>query len=113
MHHIRILKPYMNDTATSTTIAYLNKTNCNSLPINLPPLAEQQEIVRRVEALLAKADAIEAQYLALKEKINRLPQALLAQAFRGELAPQDPDDEPAAMLLGKIKAGKGKQGVLF
>lgn len=91
----------------------LNTGKIKKWKIDYPPLAEQQEIVRRVEALLAKADAIEAQYLALKEKIERLPQALLAQAFRGELVPQDPDDEPAAVLLGKIKAGKGKQGVLF
>lgn len=89
----------------------LNQKIIKSLPFPDTSLEEQQEIVRRVEALLAKAEAIEAQYLTLKAKIDRLPQALLAQAFRGELVPQDPTDEPAAVLLGKIKAGK--QGVLF
>ena len=46
---------------------------------------EQTEIVRRVEALFAKADAIEERYKSLKEKIEQLPQAILGKAFRGEL----------------------------
>ena len=108
MYHIRTLEAYMNFTATSTTIAYLNKTNCNSLPINLPPLEEQQEIVKQVEALFAQADVLEAQYESLKAKIEKLPQALLAKAFRGELVPQDPTDEPASVLLEKIKAEAAK-----
>ena len=69
----------------------------------VPPLEEQKEIVKKVDVLFAKADAIEAQYLSLKEKIDKLPQALLAKAFRGELVPQDEADEPASLLLEKIQ----------
>lgn len=54
-------------------------------PIPLCSLEEQTEIVRRVEALFSKADAIEAQYKKLKEQIDQLPQAVLAKAFRGEV----------------------------
>ncbi|WP_114778720.1 restriction endonuclease subunit S [Botryobacter ruber] len=83
----------------------------------LMSIEEQKEIVKRVEALFAKADAIEGYYATIKEKIDKLPQALLAKAFRGELVPQDPNDEPASVLLGKIriakagavKLGKGKK----
>ncbi|MFN5982244.1 MAG: restriction endonuclease subunit S [Fluviicola sp.] len=56
-----------------------------NLEIAIPPIEEQTEIVRRIEALFTKADAIEARYKVLKEKIDNLPQAVLAQAFRGEL----------------------------
>ena len=55
----------------------------------------------------------------MKQKIDNLPQVLLAKAFRGKLVPQDPDDEPAAVLLEKIRNEMGelrkkgkKQGVL-
>lgn len=111
------VKSLYNETRGVVGQVNISLSQCREFEIPIPPLAEQQEIVRRVEALLAKADALEAQYLSLKEKIDRLPQALLAQAFRGELVAQDPTDEPAAVLLEKIKgskvSGKGKQGILF
>jgi len=75
---------------------------------SLNPLEEQQEIVQRAEALFAQADVLEAQYEPLKVKIEKVPQALLAKAFRGALVPQDPMDEPASVLLQKIKAEAAK-----
>ncbi|MGE8407944.1 MAG: restriction endonuclease subunit S [Pseudomonas sp.] len=72
--------------------------------IPLPPLDEQTEIVRRVEQLFAFADQLEAKVAAAKTRIDQLTQSILAKAFRGELVPQDPDDEPASVLLERIKA---------
>jgi hypothetical protein len=69
----------------------------------LPPLPEQKEIVRRVERLFALADQIEARYAKAKAQIDRLTPSLLAKAFRGELVPQDPSDEPAEAMLERIK----------
>ena len=66
----------------------LNLEQLKTLPIPVPPHEEQHEIVRRVESLFAKADAIEQQYQKLKDKVDTLPQAILAKAFRGELVPQ-------------------------
>ncbi len=63
----------------------INTGQLKVLEINVPPIQEQTEIVRRVEALFSKADAIEAQYIKLKGQINQLPQAILAKAFRGEV----------------------------
>lgn len=82
----------------------LNGAKIRSLPIPLPPLDEQSEIVRRVEALFALADALEARYQAGRAVVDRLTPALLAKAFRGELVPQDPADEPAEALLARIRA---------
>jgi type I restriction enzyme S subunit len=81
----------------------------------LAPLNEQKEIVRRVEELFAIADRIEAQYRAARARVDRLMQSLLAKAFRGELVPQDPNDEPATALLERIRvqraaAPKPKRG---
>ncbi len=80
--------------------------------IPLPPLAEQQEIVRRVSALFARADAIEARALAALKRVDALAQAVLAKAFRGELVPTEAElarrenrpYESAGELLERIRA---------
>ncbi|WP_181689842.1 restriction endonuclease subunit S [Xanthomonas oryzae] len=71
--------------------------------IRLPSLEEQIEIVRRVEQLFAYADQLEAKVAAAQQRIDALTQSLLAKAFRGELVPQDPTDEPASVLLERIR----------
>lgn len=86
------------------TMEILNLGILKKLPIPLPPLAEQTEIVRRVEQLFAFADQLEAKVAAAKNRIDHLTQSILAKAFRGELVPQDPNDEPASVLLERIKA---------
>ena len=70
----------------------------------LPSLEEQTEIVRRVETLFAFADRFEARLAQAQTAATRLTPALLAKAFRGELVPQDPNDEPAAELLRRLQA---------
>lgn len=69
-----------------------------------PPLAEQAEIAHRVEQLFAFADQLEAKVATAQARIDRLTQSILAKAFRGELVPQDPNDEPASLLLERIQA---------
>jgi type I restriction enzyme, S subunit len=86
----------------------LNCQRVRELPFLLPPLPEQQEIIRRVEELFALADQIEARYQKAKAQVDKLTQSILAKAFRGELVPQDPNDEPASELLKRIKAQKGE-----
>jgi type I restriction enzyme S subunit len=71
--------PYMEQLATSTTIKYLNKSNCNSVPISLPPLAEQERIVKRVEGLLGWCDALETQLKSAEEERGRLVESVLAR----------------------------------
>jgi type I restriction enzyme S subunit len=65
--------------------------------------AEQQEIVRRVEGLFALADQIEARFQKARVQVDKLTPSLLARAFRGHLVPQDPTDEPASVLLKRLK----------
>ena len=77
---------------------------CRALPIPIPPLAEQDEIIRRVEALFKLADRIEAHHAAALAQAQRLTPLTLAKAFRGELVPQDPNGEPASALLDRIAA---------
>jgi type I restriction enzyme S subunit len=82
---------------------HLNVRDIKEFPTPIPPLAEQKEIVRRVEALFKTADALEARYRKAKAHVDKLTQSILAKAFRGELVPQDPNDEPAAALLDRLR----------
>jgi cation transport regulator ChaB len=66
---------------------------------HLPPPA--QDIFR---AIFARADRLEAEAKRARALLDRLESAILAKAFRGELVPQDPDDEPASVLLARIHA---------
>lgn len=95
-------------TSVQKGVAYtgINIEDLRTLPVSLPPLPEQNEIVRRVEALFALADKVQARYDAARARVDRLAPALLAKAFRGELVPQDPDDEPAVQLLQRLRAAK-------
>jgi type I restriction enzyme S subunit len=79
--------------------------------IPVPPIEEQHEIVRRVEALFKLADAIEHRVAAAQARADRLTQSILAKAFRGELVPTEAElarqegreYEPASVLLERIR----------
>jgi len=86
----------------------LNQKEVKSLPVPLPPLAEQQRIAEEVERRLSLVAALEASVEAALGRARRLRQAVLKQAFEGRLVPQDPDDEPASALLAHIRAQREK-----
>lgn len=92
-------------TSKSTSgVNNINAQELQDLPISIPPLDEQTEIVRRVDILFAFADRLEARLKAARTAAQRLTPAVLAKAFRGELVAQDPADEPAAELLQRLAA---------
>ena len=72
----------------------LNLEKIKMWEIDIPPLEEQTEIVRRVKLAFEKLDKIESRYRKAKEYSDKLTQSILNKAFRGELIPQDPNDKP-------------------
>ena len=71
--------------------------------IPLPPLSEQRRIVEKIEELLALVDDLEANKTDLQCYIKQAKSKVLEMAIRGELVPQNPEDEPASALLERIK----------
>ncbi len=83
--------------------ANVNGTKLAAMPIPLPPLAEQRRIVAEVERRLSVIQQTEATVEASLSRAERIRQSILKQAFSGKLVPQDPNDEPASVLLERIR----------
>ena len=77
--------------------------------VPIPSLPEQEQIVAELERHLSVADEIEATIGAELKRAERMRQSILKHAFSGKLVPQDPNDEPASVLLEKIRDAKEEQ----
>jgi type I restriction enzyme S subunit len=92
--------------APATAQKNINLAILDQVVFSVPPLQEQTEIISRAQHLFTLADQLEARLTAARKVFDRLTPALLAKAFRGELVPQDPSDEPASELLARIRAAR-------
>ncbi len=79
------------------------------VPLKLPSLAEQEQIVSLVEERLSLADALETAIEHGLKRAEKERQSILHQAFTGQLVPQDPDDEPASVLLERIRKERNER----
>ncbi len=70
-------------------------------------LEEQQEVVRTIEAALSWIKRLASETTNARKLIDHLGRAILAKAFQGELVPQDPGDEPASVVLDRIRVERG------
>jgi type I restriction enzyme S subunit len=95
---------HLSDQATGTQLPHVSASDIGAALVPVPPLDEQQEIVRQLahadEVLVRLRHSIHASQV----RADLLERAALAAAFRGELVPQDPNDEPASVLLERIRA---------
>ncbi len=95
----------------------INTSRLRRMPVPTPPLAEQKEIVRWIEGLFRFADAVEQRVALAIARADRLAQAVLSKAFRGELAPIEAElarsegrsYESAWVLLDRIKGERKRR----
>lgn len=92
----------------TTNIAHLGAGRFAEVEFPLPSETEQIEIVTRVKDKFASISRFESAYNSAINGLDQLDQSILAKAFRGELVPQDPNDEPASVLLEHIRAERAK-----
>ncbi len=100
------VRQYFRDRATGTAgnMPKISGGVLRDLAIALPERNDWQPTVHLLDAVFARADRLEAEAARARALIDRLESAILARAFRGELVPQDPNDEPASVLLDRIRA---------
>ena len=91
---------------TTAGIWKISQRDIEGFTIPVPPYSEQEEIVRRIDELFSLADQIGSRYGKGKTYVDSLKQSILAKAFRGELVPQDPNDERATVLLERIRQAR-------
>lgn len=87
----------------------LNLGNIKLIPIPLPSTEEQNEIVQEIESRLSVCDKLEETITASLHQSEALRQSILKRAFEGRLVQQDPSEEPASVLLEKMKEQREKQ----
>jgi hypothetical protein len=100
------LAPYVTGSAQPK----LTQGKMNTICVPLPSIEEQREILLRLQTAFASIDRVSSEREKAASLLPRLQQELLAKAFRGELVPQDPNEEPASMLLERIRAGRATKG---
>jgi type I restriction enzyme S subunit len=88
------------------TKASLSLNQVRSAPVAVPPEAEIERVLLAIESALATIANIAAKGETTRRRIANVEQAALAKAFRGELVQQDPTDEPASVLLDRIRAAR-------
>jgi type I restriction enzyme S subunit len=89
-----------------TTVESIDTTNLKRFLIPIAPSLEQVEIVQEIESRLSVCDKIEESIAQSLQQAEALRQSILRKAFEGRLVPQDPNDEPASVLLERIRAAR-------
>ncbi len=99
-----IFRRYVDKLNTGSMIQHMFTSQIDDFIFPLPPLEEQSEIVKLIEFQFKKIEQIVLLSDEISADLPGLDRSILAKAFRGELVPQDPNDEPAAALLERIRA---------
>ena len=92
--------------AAGSTVKNLKSDTVRSVLFPIPPLNEQERLACRLEELISFVDSINADEDKLVRIIEQTKSKILDLAIRGKLVPQDPNDEPASVLLERIRAEK-------
>ena len=112
--YYQLQAPFVQETIEENTMGsalkQINIKDLRTLKLRVPSLAEQKRIVAKIEELLPKVEEYGKAQEAL-DKLNeelpeRLKKSILQEAITGRLVPQDPNDEPASVLLDKIREEK-------
>lgn len=98
---------FMKESRITTNIAHLSAARLKTIEFPFPPIDEQEEIVKQVRQQLENADRMQAELESVAQGSSRLRASLLHAAFTGALVPQDPADEPASVMLDRIRAAHG------
>jgi type I restriction enzyme, S subunit len=111
MFKSQLFRRFVNSLNTGSLIQHMFTSQLDDFFLPLPPLEEQSLIAAEIERLFSVADNIEDTLTKNSQLTERLRQSVLKRAFEGKLIPQDPNDEPASMLLEQIKAERANDSL--
>ncbi|MFI9011656.1 restriction endonuclease subunit S [Actinosynnema sp. NPDC053489] len=100
---------FVREVRITTNIAHLSAARFKSVEFPIPPLAEQERIVTETGELLRDIARLSESLDIARRRAGQLRHALLADAFAGALVPQDPTEEPAGVLLERVRAERAAQ----
>jgi len=106
---LRTAKQRLERFAPATAQKNINLAVLERVAVPLPPAAEQPRIVAEVERRLSVVEELERVIERGLRRAERLRQSILKCAFEGKLVPQDPNDEPASVLLERIGAERASR----
>ncbi len=98
-----VFRQFVNGLNTGSLIQHMFTSQLEGFCFPLPPITEQEQIVSEVERRLSVITQLETIVEANLKRAERLRQSILKEAFAGRLVPQDPNDEPASVLLERIR----------
>lgn len=94
----------IEDAASGISMHNITQGSLAALKMPVPDTDGRSAALHKIETTFARADRLEAEATRARALLDRLEAAILSKAFRGELVPQDPNDEPASVLLDRIRA---------
>jgi len=97
---------YLQFLSGGAAMPKFNKTDLRAMIVPVPPIKEQERIVESVKNTFIGIDDLDISYSGLANTIQSVKSKILDLAIRGKLVPQDPNDEPASVLLERIRAEK-------
>ncbi|MCC7110312.1 MAG: restriction endonuclease subunit S [Deltaproteobacteria bacterium] len=100
----REARDFIEQNATGIDVRNISQAKLVEVPIALPPLEEQRRVMSLLDGLLAGCQALKLRSDAQARALATLESSTLGAAFRGELVPQDPNDEPADAMLARLRA---------
>jgi type I restriction enzyme S subunit len=103
-YFMRTVREDLDRYAPATAQKNINLEILFEVAVPLPPIEEQEAVVSETERLLSVVDALEAEIATGLRRNDVMRQSILRAAFSGKLVPQDPDDEPASVLLERIRS---------
>lgn len=108
-HFLRSIRSELIDLGKGGAQPNISQQIIRDLWVPLPPHKEQMRIVDEIDRRLSWVDEIERVVTTGLARAERLRQSILARAFSGQLVPQDPSDQPASVLLDRVRAGRAKR----
>lgn len=104
-----IFRRFVDELNTGSLIQHIHTWQVDKFMIPLPPVEEQRRIIVSVDELLTKITRGISLITITSRRAENLRRSLLSDAFAGRLVSQDPDDEPASVLLERIRAERAVQ----